>query len=417
MRQFVRLIGLAAITGWLAFSSGGAAADAPAVSAWRYVVPDPGQPMEHPPLVSISLGDNKPEIVKSEPKYRGNVHYGLLRYGSPNSPQVTVVVDDAGRDDFDLYVDADRSGHIDREQIAAGQARIRRSAAVSEVSYQNQPAEQHPRQIVLRRGITGKSIGVATLGYLEGHVQVAGQSLACRRVDGDANGLYADLRDRIWLDLNADGKWDPFSEQFPMTPVMVLFGKRYAVRSDQGGTRLALEEITGEGTIKLVLATLAPGAKIRSIEVSLMGDDGSAYAVRADDAAIKVPEGGYAVRAVQLSIEQPDDKRPWNFQFTRNDLPTAEQWQRVKKGEEISLDPVGPLVLSAESPQLDQPVTAGTDITVRPRLTTAGGLWITNCDFNEQPLESWDRGKENCAETILCQTDGSRVSSHTSGFA
>jgi hypothetical protein len=198
---------------------------------------------------------------------------------------------------------------------------------------------------------------------------------------------------------------------------MVLFGKRYAVRSDQGGTRLALEEITGEGTIKLELATLAPGAKIKTIEVSLMGDDGSAYAVRADAEAIKVPEGGYAVRAVQLSLEQPGDARPWNFQFTRNELPTAEQWQRVKKDEEIKLDPIGPLVLAAESPQLDQPVTAGTDITIRPRLSTAGGLWITSCDFNDKPVESWDRGKENCAETTLCQTDGTRVTSHSSGFA
>jgi hypothetical protein len=416
MKPFHSSSALAAIVGCLMLPTGSAKGEPPA-AAWRYVVPEPGQPMENPPLVSISLAETKPEIVKSEPKYRGKPLYGLLRYGSPNSPQVTVVLDDAVGTDFDLYVDGQRSGHIDGEQKVAGEGRVRRAAAIADVSLQSQPAEQYPRQIVLRRGITGRTIGVATIGYLEGSVQVAGKSIACRRVDGDANGLYADLRDRLWLDLNADGQWDAFSEQFPMSPAMVLFGKRYAVRSDQGGTRLALEEITGEGTIKLELATLAPGAKIKTIEVSLMGDDGSAYAVRADAEAIKVPEGGYAVRAVQLSLEQPGDARPWNFQFTRNELPTAEQWQRVKKDEEIKLDPIGPLVLAAESPQLDQPVTAGTDITIRPRLSTAGGLWITSCDFNDKPVESWDRGKENCAETTLCQTDGTRVTSHSSGFA
>jgi hypothetical protein len=415
MRQFLRFCALAAL-GCLS-PSAGAAAEEPPVADWRYIVPDSGQPMEHPPLVSISLGDKKPEIVKSEPKYRGKVLYGLLRYGSPNSPQMPLVVDEVSGSDFDLYVDGQRSGHIDGERKVSSDGRTRRAAVVSEVSLENQPSEQYPRQIVLRRGIVGKSIGVATLGYLEGRVQVGGKLIACRRVDGDANGLYADLRDRIWLDLNADGQWDAFSEQFPMTPAMVLFGKRYAVRSDQGGTRLALEEITGEGTIKLELATLAPGAKIRSIEVSLMGDDGSAYAVRADAEAIKVPEGGYAVRAVQLSLEQPGDERRWNFQFTRNELPTAEQWKRVKKDEEVKIDPIGPLVLVAESPQLDQPVAAGADVTIKPRLYTAGGLWITSCDFNDQPLESWDRGKENCAETTLCHTDGTRVAAHSSGFA
>ena len=386
-------------------------------ASWRYVVPEPGQPMEHPPLVSLPLGDKPPQIVNGEPKYRGKALYGLLRYGSLNSPQVILVVDDVGSEDFDLYVDSDRSGHIEPKQIAAGKERVRRAAAISEVSYLDQPSEKYPRQILLRRGITGKTLGVATLGYLEGRVNAAGKSLACRRVDGDANGLYTDLRDRLWLDLNADGKWDPFSEQFPMAPVLVLDGKRYAVRSDQGGTRLAFEEITGEGTIRLELGTLAPGAKVRSLEVSLMGEDGSAYAVRSEGEAIKVPQGGYAVRAVQLAIEQSGDNRPWNFQFTRSDLPTAQQWNRVKTGETIAIDPVGPLVLSAESPQLDQPVAAGTEVTVRPRLVTVGGLWITSSHFNDKPVESWERGKENCAETTLCQTDGTRVGSHTSGFA
>ena len=59
--------------------------------------------MEHPPLVSLSLGDKAPEIVKGEPKYRGHALYGLLRYGSPNSPQVILVIDDAGGGDFELY--------------------------------------------------------------------------------------------------------------------------------------------------------------------------------------------------------------------------------------------------------------------------------------------------------------------------
>ena len=417
MRHFLRLGALLVAVGCLALPAGGTAAGEPTDSAWRYVVPEPGEPMEHPPLATIALSEKKPEIVKNEVKYRGKPLYGLLRFGSANSPQVTLVVDDAPGSDFDLYVDGQRSGHIDAERKVAGDGRVRRAAVISEVSLQDQAVEQFPRQVVLRRGITGKTIGVATLGYLEGRVQVAGKTIACRRVDGDANGLFADLRDRLWLDLNADGQWDAFSEQFPMTPMMVLFGKRYAVRSDQGGTRLTLDEISGEGTIKLELATLAPGARIRSIEVSLMGDDGSAYAVRADADAIKVPEGGYAVRAVQVSLEQPGDARPWNFQFTRYELPTAEQWQRVKKDEEVKLDPIGPLVIAVESPQLDQPVTADADIIVRPRVYTAGGLWITSCDFNDKPLESWDRGKENCAETTLCHTDGTRVTSHTSGFA
>ena len=63
MRQSLQRIGLATIIGCLSLAADGTAADVPAGSTWRYVVPDLGQPMEHPPLVSISLGDKRPEIV------------------------------------------------------------------------------------------------------------------------------------------------------------------------------------------------------------------------------------------------------------------------------------------------------------------------------------------------------------------
>jgi hypothetical protein len=387
-------------------------------SDWKYVVPAAGEPMEHPPLVPLVLFDKRPELVTKEPAYRGTKRlYGLLRYGSDASPQVAIVLDQREGGHFDLYVDADRDSEITERQVVAGEGRLRRAAIKSEITYLDRVAEEYPRQVVFRRGAIGASLGVATLGYLEGQVTIGDKAVAARRVDGDANGLFADPRDRLWLDLNADGKWDAFSEQFPVQPVMQLDGKRYAVRTDQAGTRLALEELTGVGTLKLQLSSLAKGAKIRNLEVALMGDDGSAYAARADGAAMTVPAGKYAVRSLRVSLLPAGSTKPWNFQFTRYELPKDREWRQVAAGEEVTIDPCGPLRLEAEGEELKRPVKPGHLLTVNPRLYTAEGLLINSCDFHEKPAELGDSSNQNSCETSLCQTDGTAVASHTSGFA
>jgi hypothetical protein len=390
----------------------------PSEQGWRYVVPGPGEPMEHPPLVPLPLAQQRPELVEKEPAYAGGKpQYGLLRYGSDASPQVVIVVDERPGGKFDLYVNSKRDPEITARQIAAGEGRLRRAAVASEITYLDRVAEEYPRQVIFRRGVLGTSIGVATLGYLEGQVEFGGRKVNARRVDGDANGLFSDSRDRLWLDLNSDGRWDAFSEQFPLQPVFVLEGKRYAVRTDQAGTRLALEEVTGVGTLKLQLTTLAAGSVVRSVEVALMGDDGSAYSARSDGAAIEVPVGAYAVRSLRISVQDPASQKPWNFQFSRYELPQEGQWHRVATGQEITLDPCGPLRLVIEGAELDKPATPGRELTVNPRLYTSGGLLINSCDFHDKPAELGDTSNQNCAEVTLCQTDGTMVASHSSGFA
>jgi hypothetical protein len=374
--------------------------------------------MEHPPLVPLPLFEKRPELVTKEPAYRGGKRlYGLLRYGSDASPQVVVAFDEREGGEFDLYVDAAHDPEITAKQIAAGEGRVRRAAVKSEITYLDRVAEEYPRQVILRRGAIGASLGVATLGYLEGYVTIGDKRMAARRVDGDANGLFSDPRDRLWLDLNADGQWDAFSEQFPVQPVMLLGGKRYAVRTDRPGTRLALEEVTGVGTLKLQLATLAKGTTIRSIEVALMGDDGSAYAARSDGEAIAVPAGKYAVRSLRVSLLPEGSAKPWNFQFSRDELPAEREWKSIGVGQEVTIDPCGPLRLVAEGEELKREVKAGNVLTVHPRLYTATGLLINLCDFHEKPADLGDSSNQNSCQTSLCQTDGTEVANHSSGFA
>ncbi len=213
--------------------------------AWRYVLPAPGDAFEHAPFRALVLFREKPEELIEKVAYRGDParrRYARIRFGSPSSTRVTVVVDTSASGEVDLYADADRNLKIDdRDRVAAASSadgprreriwRLRLGVALVE----NGSVRTVPRAVVFRLGASGQTLGYAAAGFLEGNIMLGGHekkadtaqpthTLAARRVDGDGNGLLADAQDRIWIDLNGDGRFDPGSEQFLYTSVLNLEG-------------------------------------------------------------------------------------------------------------------------------------------------------------------------------------------------
>ncbi len=131
-------------------------------------------------------------------------------------------------------------------------------------------------------------------------------TVAARRVDGDGNGFLTDAQDRIWIDLNGDGKFDATSEQFLYNSVLNLEGSRYVVLSDQLGTRLAFEPLLGTATLRLAVAPKRERERLdrrRSgveIRVTAIGRDGSVFALTGTEPAT-VPAGDYRVSDVTIS--------------------------------------------------------------------------------------------------------------------
>jgi hypothetical protein len=231
----------------------------------------------------------------------------------------------------------------------------------SAITYRDRAADEYPRQVLIRKSASGKSLSVATLGYLAGSVTLGERTIAARRVDGNANGLFADPQDRLWLDLSGDGKFDPFNEQFPFQPVLSLEGKRYAMRSDEAGTRLALDEITGIGKIVVKLETLPESFELKELELSLAARDGSVYSARGSGEPIDVPPGEYATRALEMLLVHRESGERWYFDFARFYDPKEEHWQKVAASQELAIDPVGKLDFRLEGAALDQKIPAGSE--------------------------------------------------------
>src|SRR5262249_48659390 len=135
--------------------------------------------------------------------------------------------------------------------------------------------ELEPRAVLFQLGRVSRTLSFATCGYLEGRTKLGDRTVVIRRVDGDGNGFFSYPEDRLWIDLDGDGRWDPLQEQFLFAPVLSFGTTRYAVRSDPLGRRLAFERLEGTGTLRFVVQSLALAARVENLTATLLGRDGS----------------------------------------------------------------------------------------------------------------------------------------------
>lgn len=379
---------------------------------WRYTANDA---LGQAPLQSIRTSEQVPVDVNVNVKFRGTrQHFAQLRYGSPNSIRVVVCVDEIGEGAHDFYVDRDRNRTIDSSDLVVGTGRSRQCELYAEITATN-AVGYVPRKVRFRLDSNTSTLGFATIGFVEGTTKLGERMVRVRRVDGDGNGLFADARDRLWIDLDGDEQWDPFSEQFPYVPVLQIAQQRIAIRGDASGNRLQLAAIEGAGQVQLRLATLKPQTKIVSLEVMLAGEDGSALSIRSSEMPVTVPVGRYAVNTLSLALADMDDRRVWRFVFSWNGSPRRRTWFSVSKDETTTIDPVGELSFVIDLPDGTKAAQRGGRLSVRPRLFTQDGLLI-NSGSCENPFAS-GTDSSNSARVALRTRDEFVLSTGHSGFA
>lgn len=393
-----------------------AAAEAPTAGIWRFIAPEAGDPFEHPPFRALVLTREKPEGLFEKADYRGaSRRYAQVRYGSPGSVRVAIVLDEAGPGDVDLYVDANRDRKIDaRDRVTpakAGPGRERIWRLPLDVAMvEGEETKTTPRAVVFRLGATGRTLGYATAGYLEGTVAINRETRSARRMDGDGNGLMTDAQDRIWVELDGDGGWDPASEQFLYATILNLGGARYVVRSDPLGTRLALEPLVGTGTVRLAFTK----SEAAELNATLVGRDGSAFGLSANEPAT-VPVGEYRLGTVTATFNDPRGSQSWSFIFSDNGARGEPKWYAVARDGQVTIDPIGKLDMRVTLADQIRTAGPGDDLPLRPLLYTGDGLLI-NVAYRGTPVSPSAQEGLGAALT-LATTDGTVLGSAHSGFA
>ena len=149
------------------------AGQGPPAPVWQYVLPAAGDPFDHAPFRALVLSREKPDELVEKAGYRGEAarrRYAMIRFGSPSSIRVTVVIDESAAGEVDLYVDADRNLRVeDRDRVNgkagetksvedAGHGRYRWTSRLVENETCNGPI---PRAVVFRLGASGQTLGYA----------------------------------------------------------------------------------------------------------------------------------------------------------------------------------------------------------------------------------------------------------------
>ena len=280
--------------------------------------------------------------------FRGSrQRYAQLRYGSPSSVRVTIVLDEIGRGAADLYVDANRNRRIEATDRVDGENRTWR-LPLDLAIVEGETTRYERRAAIFRLGATGITFSHAAAGYLEGKVDFAGHWHAVRRMDGDGNGLFTDRQDRLWIDLNDDGRWDSSSEQFLFASILTIGDARYAVRSDPFGQRLSVEPLEGSGTVRLALAKRQGLPAAVELTATLIGRDGSAVGLTGERAQATVPIGEYRLGTVTCAFEDAQGGPRWNFVFSDIGRRGEARWYKVEQGGTVTIDPIGRLEFKTE---------------------------------------------------------------------
>ncbi|HUG91080.1 MAG TPA: hypothetical protein VML55_09615 [Planctomycetaceae bacterium] len=395
---------------------------------WRYVVPEPRGEHEHPPLRALSLSRQKPDNLSETTRYRGRERqYAELVFGSHGSTRVVVVVDRRADGEADLYVDTQRNRIIEpRDRVEPEEdGRTWRLPLDVAVVEEDETVKLTRRSVIFQLGRSGRTLSVAACGYLAGEVDLDGRRVRARRMDGDGDGFFAGPQDRLWLDLDGDGRWDPLQEQFLFVPVLRIGETRYAVRSDAVGERLALEKLEGSGTVRLLLDRAGSRAAAGRIDnpspvglveftATLLGRDGSVFSLRHSEPEVALPIGEYRLSTLTVSLKDPVGGPNWRYVFSDRGGRTPHTWYRVARGNMVEIDPVGELKLATGVAEATT-CRPGDEIPAQPRLYTGDGLLVNTV---ERQRSATSGGHNSCSARIALTTaDGTFLTAGSSGFA
>lgn len=335
---------------------------------------------------TVELADAPTSPLHADDKPPAGAKFGSVGLG-PGGRQRLAVVWHAGSNT--LWFDADGDGRFaPGERHTLGDQPLEAKVSISF----GDPGRQD-RTVLLRK--RGDGVAWAVRGYTAGTVTVGGKAVAAFLTDGDADGCFDGAgADRVWLDLDGDGRFDPLSEQFLLGHAITTAGGAVLVNPRPNGLAVqARERPTETGTLRVEVARL-PMAEVVELSASYVSEFGELVVVKQAGKGVALPAGKYRVDSVRLKLAAPDGK-VWLYAFSSSSrTPTVE----VTKGKELVHDLLAGLKVTVNFDARDG-VAAGAAVQVQPDVV-AGSLYMTRCEVGERFA---DHGREVGAEIRLTE--------------
>lgn len=265
-----------------------------------------------------------------------------------------------------------------------------------------------PRTLLVRR--RGDGVAYAVRGYTTGAVTLGGKAVKAALTDGDADGCFDRAgADRVWLDLDGDGAFDPLTEQFPLGTAVAHGGTTYLLRPRPDGLGITVRERPAEtGTLTARVQRL-PGSEVVELAAQYVSEFGELVVVRADGRPTAVPAGRYRVETVRLKLTDGGGK-VWHYAFATGDRAAFDV--EVAKGRDTVHPLLSGLRVGVSVYDSAGGVRPGAAVLVQPDVT-AGPLYLTNCEVADKHA---DYGREVPADLKLTEPGSVVIDRAASGF-
>ncbi len=262
---------------------------------------------------------------------------------------------------------------------------------------------EQTRTLSIRR--RGEGLAWALRGYTVGTIPLHGKAVPAMLTDGDANGCFDDAgADRVWLDLDGDGRFDPLTEQFPLGTAIRLGGTGLLIQPQPDGLGVRVRERPNEtGTLRVGVGTPAP---VVELTVEYVSEFGERAVVRETNRPVRVPVGKYRIQSLRLRLA--DGNGPV-YLYAFGDGGSKYDVVVSPKRETVH-EPLAGLKLSVKQ---DPEAAPGGTVWVYPNVT-AGGLYLAKCEAGTRFAVS---GREVAATITLTGPDGTALDRAFSGFS
>jgi hypothetical protein len=359
---------------------------------------------------AIEFRDAPARPLSGEFKPSPGALYGLVPVGPKPETALSIVWCPKSAGGPELWLDANGDGRLSADERHPMPGRELAISATIAVQLEPQP-KRVQRTLLFRRSALGDGLRYAVRGFAQGSLALGGAKHAVLLVDGNADGCLDTVgQDRVWIDLNGDGRFDALTEQFPLGRPIVKAGEVYVVRSDPLATAVsASQRSAAQGKLRLALARKP--AAISQLSVELISDLGELVVIDKLDQAVPVPTGQYRVSWVKLEMADPAGQ-PWTYSFRQD----AVKNYTVETGKETAVAMLDRLAMNVtfDRYQPESKPKPGETVVVSPRLIADESLYLSSCTIGK---DNFARSAEATAEILLLSLDGKVIQRGITGFS
>jgi hypothetical protein len=326
----------------------------------------------------------------TQPEWR----YGLVLVGDNPGDAILLVHAPQADTAFQVGLDLDRDRRITAQEWhvlgpspveASVEVRYLRAGGGSATS----PATHETLcGTLLLRGDGLGGVAWAVRGCRVGRVFMGATSHAAVLTDADADGLFHGVgADRLWVDLDGSGEFDPFTEQLMLGSPILFGGRTYVASADAEGAQLRMVARSDKRGLVRATLGLPYGGKLRRVNAALVSEIGELVSLTQLSEPIELPEGEYRLAGLQLEIEENNEVWVYHFEGTGSRLVRV----RPEAIAEVSLLDGLTLDFVNERPRGEKNATV---TELRPRIVAASGLESTFIGSRERQQGLRERSGE-----------------------